>query len=273
MSGSTIQILNFENQEVRTTIKDGEIFWVLKDVCEILGIQNYRNVAAKLGDDEKGVHQMDTLGGRQKFIIVNEPGLYRTIFRSDKPEAKNFMRWVTHEVLPTIRKYGAYVSQEKLAEITRDPNNLVRLVNSFMEENKQLRLQLELDQPKVLFATAISNSSHTLLVGELSKIIQSCGGGITPNKMFEWLREKGYLMKRRGASYNSPTQKSMKLGLFSIRESVTINADGAVTISRTVKVTGKEQIYFVNRFLKKPLAPDNQLSFQDFLSREANNEK
>jgi anti-repressor protein len=236
-------------------------------VCEVLGIGNNRDVVARLDDDEKGVDNIDTLGGFQKLTIISESGLYSVIMLSRKLEAKQFKRWITHEVLPSIRKHGVYVTASKLEEIAADPENLIRLINSFREENKQLQLQIEIDKPKVLFADAITTSQHTLLVGELSKILQSSGVEIGPNQMFEKLREDGFLMKRRSADFNSPTQKSMKLKLFSIRETATLHPDGHVTISKTVKVTGKGQVYFVNLFLRKhrQYMNDNQQSFQNFL--------
>ena len=154
MNNGELKIFNYKNNEVRTTIKDGEIFWVLKDVCDVLGIQNYRNVAAKLGDDEKDVHQMDTLGGRQKFIIVNEAGFYKPIFRSDKPEAKKFMHWITHEVLPSIRKHGAYITSAKMEELMNDPDTWVKMIRTLQQERREkelLKNQVEKDKPKVIF--------------------------------------------------------------------------------------------------------------------------
>jgi anti-repressor protein len=186
---------------------------------------------------------------------------------SRKPEAKNFQCWVTRDILPSIRRHGAYVTTSKMEEIMTDPENLVHLLNSLKTENKQLQLQIENDRAKVLFADAITTSHCTLLIGELAKILKGNGVEIGQNRLFEKLREGGFLMKRRGSDFNSPTQKSMKLGLFSIRETATLHPDGCVTISKTVKVTGKGQLYFVNLFLNKnkQFLNDYQQCFPYFL--------
>jgi anti-repressor protein len=153
-----------------------------------------------------------------------------------------------------------------MEEIMNDPENLIRLLNSLKTENKQLRLQIESDRPKILFADAITTSHCTILVGELAKILKGNGVEIGQNRLFQHLRQRGFLIKRRGADHNSPTQKSMRLELFSIRETATLHSDGHVSISKTVKVTGKGQLYFVNVFLKKAKQPisDNQQSFPNF---------
>ncbi|MDR2068039.1 MAG: phage antirepressor KilAC domain-containing protein [Holosporaceae bacterium] len=265
---ATLQAFFYEGKKVRTVQKDGEQWWVLKDICSVLGISNSHDVSARLKEDEKGVDLIDSLGGRQKFTIINESGLYNVILRSDKPEADRFRRWVTHEVLPSIRKHGAYITTSKMEEILNDPENLVRLLNSLKTENKQLQLQIENDRPKILFADAITTSHCTILVGELAKILKGNGVEIGQNRLFEHLRRRGFLIKRKSADYNSPTQKSMKLGLFSIRETATLHSDGHVSISKTVKVTGKGQLYFVNFFLNKAKQSisDNQQSFPNFLN-------
>jgi anti-repressor protein len=262
-----LQTFFYNDKEVRTAWKDGHLLWVLKDVCNVLEINNSHDVNARLDDDEKdGVDIIDSIGRPQYVNAVNESGLYSVILLSRKPEAKKFKHWITHEVLPSIRKHGAYFTKEKTEEILNDPDNLIRLVNSFKEENKQLLLQIEQDKPKVLFADAITTSHCTILVAELAKILKSNGVEIGQNRLFEALREKGFLMKRRGTDFNSPTQKAMKLGLFSIRETAAVHPDGHISISKTVKVTGKGQIYFVNHFLKKKNdTNDYQLKFHDFL--------
>jgi anti-repressor protein len=265
-----LQVFDYCNNKVRIILKDGESWFVLKDVCDVLGLSNSRMIASRLDEDDVSItYLIDNLGRQQQTNIINENGLYDVILLSRKPEAKQFKRWITHDVLPSIRRHGAYITTSKLEEIAADPESLIRLINSFREENRQLQLQIENDRAKVLFADAITTSQHTLLVGELSKILQSSGIQIGPNRLFRRLRQDGFLMKRRGSSYNSPTQKSMKLKLFSIRETATIHSDGHVTISKTVKVTGKGQIYFVNRFLGKSkfLSPtnDNQQHLLNFL--------
>ncbi len=250
-----LQIFNYENHEVRTTVKDGEIWWVLKDVCKVLGISNYRNTATKLEADEKGVHQMDTLGGFQKTIIVNEPGLYKVILRSDKPEAKNFMNWVTHEVLPAIRRHGAYISSGKLEELMQSPDTWVKLIRTLQQERREkamLKDKIKKDKAKVTFATAVEASKDGILIRELAKILKGNGVNVGQNRLFTKLRKDGFLIRQEGSDFNSPTQKAMELGLFKIKETAFTESDGKVTLRRTAKVTGKGQSYFVNYFLAKP---------------------
>lgn len=261
MNNGELKIFNYNNNEVRTTIKDGEILWVLKDVCEILGIQNYRNVAAKLGDDEKDVHQMDTLGGRQKFITVNEDGLYKTIFRSDKPEAKKFMHWVSHEVLPSIRKHGAYITSAKMEELMSDPDTWVKLIRTLQQERREKELlqnKIEKDKPKVIFCDAVSASDNDILVSEMAKILRGNGIDIGEHRLFERLRNEGFLIRRKGCDKNIPTQRSMNLGLFKITETAITHSDGHVTIAKTAKITGKGQVYFVRYFLAHRKDEENE---------------
>lgn len=258
---SELKIFNYGNNQIRTTVKDGEIWWVLKDVCEILSIQNYRNVAAKLGDDEKDVHQMDTLGGRQKFVVVNEAGLYKTIFHSDKPEAKKFMHWVTHEVLPSIRKHGAYITSDKMEELMRDPDTWVKLIRTLQQERREkelLKSQIKKDKPKVIFCDAVSASDSDILISEMAKILKGNGVDICQNRLFERLRNEGFLIRRNGSDKNVPTQKSMNLGLFKIIETAITHSDGNVTIAKTAKITGKGQVYFTKYFLAHRKDDDNE---------------
>ncbi len=260
MNNSELKIFNYEKTNVRTSIKNGEIWFVLKDVCDVLGIINYRNVAAKLGDDEKDVHQMDTHGGRQKIIIVNEAGLYKTIFRSDKPDAKKFMKWVTHDVLPSIRKHGAYITSEKIEELMSDPETWVKLIRALQDERKEkaiLQDQIENAKPKIIFADAVSVSESDILIGELAKILKGNGIEIGQNRLFEKLRNEGFLVRRNGSDNNMPTQKAMDKGLFKIKETAVTHSDGHVTVNKTVKVTGKGQLYFINMFLNRENEAEN----------------
>ena len=226
-----------------------------------MGIQNYRNVTAKLEADEKGVHQMDTLGGIQKVTVVNESGLYKTIFRSDKPEAKKFMRWVTHEVLPSIRKHGAYITSNKMEELMSDPDTWIKLIRTLQQERREkamLKNQIEKDRPKVIFSDAVSASDCDILVGELAKILKGNGIEIGQNRLFERLRNEGFLVRRKGSDKNVPTQRSMNLGLFRIIETAITHSDGHVTIAKTAKITGKGQVYFVKYFLAHRKDNDNE---------------
>ena len=255
-----LQIFNYENHDVRTTVKDGEIYWVLKDVCEILGINNSKMVASRLDENEKaGVSLTDlsSNGTRQKraFTMINEPGLYKVILRSDKPEAKNFMNWITHEVLPAIRRHGAYISSGKLEELMQSPDTWVKLIRTLQQERREktmLKEKIKKDKAKVTFATAVEASKDGILIRELAKILKGNGVNVGQNRLFTKLRKDGFLIRQEGSDYNSPTQKAMKLGLFKIKETVFTEPDGKVTLRRTAKVTGKGQSYFVNYFLAKP---------------------
>jgi anti-repressor protein len=265
-SKNLLQVFTYGHNKIRIIMKDGEPWFVLKDVCDVLNLTSSARVAERLKKDEvSSTHLIDSMGRLQETTIISESGLYRVIFRSDKEKAEKFQNWVFIEVLPSIRRHGAYITASKMEEIANDPENLIRLLNSLKTENRQLQLQIEGDRAKVLFADAVTTSHCTILVGELAKILKGNGLEIGQNRLFEKLREGGFLMKRRGALFNSPTQKSMKLKLFSIRETATLHPDGRVTISKTVKVTGKGQLYFVNLFLNKQFLSDYQQCFPNFL--------
>jgi anti-repressor protein len=249
-----LQVFSYEGNEVRTVQKGSDILWILKDVCGILGIEKYRDAATRLDNDEREPVLVDTLGGRQEMIAVTESGLYSIILLSRKPEAKKFKRWVTHEVLPTIRKHGAYVTPAKLEELMNDPDSWIKVLTALKEERAaKERLQLEAteNKPKVIFADAVSVSEGTILIGELAKILKGNGIEIGQNRLFKKLRQDGYLIKRKGSDYNAPTQRAMELGLFRVKETAITHSDGHVTISKTTKVTGKGQQYFINLFLGK----------------------
>lgn len=249
---NNLQVFSYEGKEVRTIQKSGEPWWVLKDVCDVLELNNSRMVADRLDEDEKGVSIVDTLGGRQELTVISEGGLYNVILLSRKPEARKFKRWVTHEVLPTIRKHGTYITSYKLEEIMNDPDAWIKVLTALKEERQvkeHLQIQATVDRPKVIFADAVSVSDGTILIGELAKILKGNGIEIGQNRLFEQLRQDGFLIKRNGTDYNAPTQKAMELGLFKVKETAITHSDGHVTISKTTKVTGKGQQYFVNYFL------------------------
>ncbi len=248
-----LQVFSYEGKEIRTIQRNGETWWVLKDVCGVLGLSNARMIADRLDEDDVSLaYVTDSMGRRQQTNIVNESGLYNVILRSDKPEAKKFKRWVTHEVLPQIRRHGAYITTSKIEEIMNDPDSWIKLLTALKEERQekaQLQLQAAQDKPKVVFADAVSASDGTILIGELAKILKGNGIEIGQNRLFERLRQDGFLIKRKGTDYNAPTQKAMELGLFKVKETAITQSDGHVTISKTTKVTGKGQQYFVNYFL------------------------
>jgi anti-repressor protein len=212
-------------------------------------------VAERLDRDEVSLtHFVDSRGRNQETLIVNESGLYKVIFRSDKPSAKPFTRWVTHEVLPQIRKHGAYVTSSKIDEILNDPEAWIKLLTTVKEERsakERLQIQVEHDKPKIIFADAVSVSESCVLIGHLAKILRGNGIEIGQNRLFERLRQHGFLAKRTGSEYNTPTQRSMELGLFKIQETAITHSDGRITTSKTAKVTGKGQQYLVNYFLNE----------------------
>lgn len=249
-----LQVFSYEGNELRTVRRGDEILWVLKDVCTVLGLSDTNKVAERLDGD--GLTRIKFVSGGQarEMYAVNESGLYNVILRSDKPEAKKFKHWVTHEVLPSIRRHGAYITPAKLEEIMNDPDAWIKVLTALKEERvakERLQIQAEEDKPKVVFADAVSVSDGAILIGELAKILKGNGVEIGQNRLFEKLRQDGYLIKRQGTDYNAPTQRAMELGLFKVKETAITHSDGHVTISKTTKVTGKGQQYFINLFLEK----------------------
>ena len=203
---------------------------------------------------------MDTLGGPQEMICVNESGLYNVILRSDKPQAKQFKKWITSEVLPSIRKRGAYMTDDALERAITDPDFLIRLATELKDERAmryKMQDKIEQDRPKVIFADAVSASHTSILIGDLAKLIRQNGFEIGQNRLFDWLRDEGYLIKY-GSSKNMPTQRAMDLRLFEVKETTISNADGSIRITKTTKVTGKGQQYFINKFLSGNMKGEDQ---------------
>ncbi|HHP4383134.1 TPA: phage antirepressor KilAC domain-containing protein [Streptococcus pyogenes] len=250
------EIFNFKGQEVRTVTIDDEPYFVGKDVAEILGYAKARNAIASHVDDEdkKDAPIQGTLGGTQTMTIINESGFYSLILSSKLPQAKEFKRWVTSEVLPTIRKHGMYATDELLD----NPDFAIATLQKLKEEReakKLLEAQIEADRPKVLFADAVSASHTSILVGELAKLLKQNGVNIGATRLFTWLRKHGYLIKRNGRDWNMPTQKSVELGLIRVKETSITHSDGHITVSKTPLVTGKGQQYFINKFLNQEYLP------------------
>ncbi len=245
---NSLQIYKYKDSELRTIEKDDGLWWVLKDVCDVLGLSNPTMIASRLDEDERAKFD---LGRQGETNIINESGLYNVILRSDKPEAKNFKRWVTHEVLPSIRRHGAYMSEKTLEQALTSPDFLIQLATQLKDEQnarRKLEAQIEQDAPKVLFAKAVETAHNSILIGDLAKLLRQNGVDTGQKRLFELLRKEGYLIKN-GSSYNMPTQRAMDMGLFEVKESTINNPDGSVRISRTTKVTGKGQTYFINKFL------------------------
>lgn len=251
------EIKIFENPhfgKVRTLEIEGEPWFVGKDVAEVLGYQNPSKALADHVDAEDKLNNetLSSLGQRGGWLI-NESGLYSLVLSSKLPTAKAFKRWITSEVIPSIRKHGAYMTPDKLEDILLNPDTLITLATELKKE-RAAREHLEglrrLDKPKVIFADAVCASKRSILVGELAKLLKQNGVEIGQNRLFEWLWNNGFLISRKGSDYNMPTQKAMEMGLFEIKETAIPHSDGHITVSLTPKVSGKGQKYFVNRFLQ-----------------------
>lgn len=268
----------FENAQfgqIRTSVaENGEPLFCLADLCKAIGVSNHRNVAKRI--DEDGVRRMDitdSLGRNQQVLFVTEPGMYEVLLRSDSAKAKPFRNWVCGEVLPSIRKSGGYmvarvdetpeqimaralivaqetISRQKAAVAAAEKRatlleattrQMTVQINGLETKNKELL-------PGATFAKAVETSEHSILIGELARIIKQNGVEIGQNRLFQWLRENGFLCKK-GEWYNQPTQRAMEMGLFEIKKTVITKPSGDSLVTTTTKVTGKGQIYFVNRFL------------------------
>lgn len=241
---------SLEFGQIRTMVIEGQPWFVGKDVARALGYKNISDALNKhVFDEDKGVAKCDTLGGNQIMTIVSESGMYSLIFGSKLERAKSFKHWVTSKVLPDIRKTGMYATDE----LINNPDLLIQVATQLKEE-RQARQGLEhinqANQPKVLFADSVASSKQTILIGDLAKLIKQNGYDIGQNRLFEWLRSNGYLISRNGESYNMPTQRAMDLELFEVKERTHLNPDGSVRLTKTTKVTGKGQVYFINKFLQ-----------------------
>lgn len=249
------EIQSFSNEQfgIVRAIRDenGEPMFVAKDVCAALSIAP--TAASRLDDDEKGLRLTQTPGGEQNVLLVTEPGFYKLVMRSRKPEAKAFQRWVTHEVLPALRREGGYMVAREDETPEETMARALLLAQGTMERQKRriagLEAENEAMRPKALFADAVAASDGTCLVGEFAKMLRQNGVDIGQNRLFAMLREDGYLGKA-GQNRNVPTQRSMEMGLFRIKETAITHSDGHVTISRTPKLTGKGQRYFLERYGK-----------------------
>ena len=252
------QLQIFNNQEfgqIRTLFIENEGWLVGKDVTEILGYSNSSDALKNHvdEDDKKKIAFSDyPQFGNKGAVLINESGLYSLILRSNLPKAKEFKRWVTSEVLPSIRKHGAYMTENILEKALTSPDFLIQLATNLKEEQEKRRLleeEKERNAPKVIFADAVSTSHTSILVGELAKLMKQNGIDTGEKRLFKWLRDNGYLIKRKGTDYNMPTQKSLELKIIEIKERTINNPDGSIRITKTPKVTGKGQQYFINKFL------------------------
>lgn len=241
-----LQVFSFESNSVRALERDGQAWFVGKDVAGVLGYVDTNKAISMHVDDEDKLNDKTALSlGQRGGWLINESGLYCLVLSSKLPSAKKFKRWVTSEVLPALRKTGQYQvkelsGQELMAKALIEAQSVLAAKDKQIEEMK----------PKVVFADAVATSHTSILVGELAKILKQNGIEMGQKRLFAWLREKGYLIKRQGTDYNMPTQKAMDLGLFEIKEGSYVNGSGVNITTKTPKVTGKGQQYFINKFLQ-----------------------
>lgn len=240
--------------EVRTLVVNNEPYFVGRDVADILGYAKPENaISTHVDDEDKTTTLIQGTGSnyKSKAVIINESGLYSLILSSKLPSAKQFKRWITAEVLPSIRKHGAYMTEQTIEQALTNPDFLIRLATQLKDEqtkNKQLEAKVEEQKPKVIFAESVVASDGTILIRELAKLITQNGVKIGEERLFQWMRDNGYLIRKKGADYNTPTQRSAELGILTISKTVINKPDGTILVRQTPRVTGKGQIYFINKF-------------------------
>lgn len=265
-----LELFNFEGNNVRTLEIDEEVYFVGKDVAKVLGYARLQKAVNDHVDPEDKIEKIVNISqssqNRTKpemTLLITESGVYSLIFNSKMPNAKRFKRWVTSEVLPAIRKHGAYMTDEKAFDVVNNKDGLADLLQQAADQLKEKDIQIAKMKPKALFADAVASSKSTVLIGDLAKMIKQNGVhylyilkddsakrlAMGPNNLFKWMRQNHWLIARKGSDYNSPTQKSMSMGLFEIKEKTIVHSDGHTTISKTPKVTGKGQQFFINLFL------------------------
>lgn len=254
---------------IRTVIQNDEPWFVAADVCNLFGETNRNRAMQALEADEKGYTQIDTPGGRQQMSIVNEAGLYTLLFAMQPQKArgvsdeyveqrqeqlKAFKRWITHDVIPSIRKHGAYMTPQKLEEVLLSPDTLIQLATNLkveQEKNKRLMAHIEETKPKVLFAESVECSDTEILIRDLAKLLKQNGVDTGEKRLYEQLRMDGYLIRSETSDRNRPTQRSMDMGLMRMKECSITRSDGHTMVKITPTVTGKGQVYFLNRYAKQ----------------------
>lgn len=252
------EIKVFESLEfgkVRVSVVDGEPMFCGKDLAAVLGYSNTSAAIAthcKSGIDVFCEHANGVGGTNVRY--VNESDVYRLIMHSKLPNIERFQDWVCEEVLPSIRKHGSYMTDNVLEQAISNPDFMIGLLQNLKEEQKkrvEAEAKIEADKLKVLFSEAVTTSKTSILIGDLAKIIKQNGVEMGQNRLFSWLRDNGYLIKRKGSDFNMPTQKSMEMKLFEIKETAITHSDGHITINKTPKVTGTGQVFFVNKLLSR----------------------
>lgn len=249
-----LQIFNNPEFGKIRTLEEGErVLFCGSDVAKALG---YTNPSKALSDHCKGVTKRytPTKSGTQEMSFIPESDLYRLVFSSKLPTAEKFTDWVTDEILPTIRKHGAYMTPDVIERTLTDPDYIIQLATTLKDEQqkrKALEAQAEENRPKVLFADSVAASHTSILIFDLAKILKQNGVEIGGHRLFDWMRKNGYLVRRDGNDHNMPTQRSMEMGLFEVKETTVSHSDGHISVNKTPKVTGKGQQYFINLFLSK----------------------
>jgi anti-repressor protein len=248
---SNLKPFMYGSNSVRTVVIGDQPWFVAKDVCEVLDIGNPSQALSRLDEDERNTIILNEGNrGNPNQTIINEPGLYSLILGSRKPEAKQFKRWITHEVIPSIRKHGAYITPETLERTLQDPDYLIGVITALKNEQetrKQLEQKIEEDKHKTIFADAVQASQDCILVGQLATLLKQNGVNIGQTRLFNYLREQGYLCKS-GDRKNLPTQRAMEMKLFEVKE-FTVHGNSGIRVRHTPKVTGRGQVYFLNKFL------------------------
>lgn len=244
------RLFNFHGQQVRTMIINDDPYFMGRDITNVLQYSNGpKAIRDHVDEEDKTVNETFTVNGTSP-VLVNESGLYSLILSSKLPTAREFKHWVTSEVLPTIRKHGAYMTDEKAFNVIHNADGLADLLQQAADQLKAKDVQIAEMKPKALFADAVSTSNTSILIGQLAKILKQNGVDTGQNRLFAWMRANGYLGKR-GDGYNKPTQKSMELGLMEVKERTVDNPDGSIRVTITTKITGKGQQYFINKLLKE----------------------
>ncbi len=251
------ELMIFESTEfgsVRTIGIEGKVYFVANDVAKALG---YSNPSKATNDHCKNAIKEwgnDSLGRPTEFKVIPEGDIYRLIIKSQLPTAEKFESWIFDEIIPSIRKHGAYMTRDTLEKALTSPDFLIKLATKLKDEqerNKSLKADNERMKPKEVFADAVAASKSSILIGELAKILRQNGIDTGEKRLFHWMRQEAFLIRRKGRDYNMPTQRGMELELFEIKERTINNPDGSIRITKTVLVTGKGQQYFINKFLQK----------------------
>ena len=251
---SEIEKYFFEDKAVRVVNEGNETWFVAKDIAEVLEYSYWQhNLISAVPEEWKGIKKINTPGGEQSMSCLTEQGVYFFLARSDKKKAIPFQRWLAGDVVPSVRRHGAYMTPETIQKTLSDPDFIIGLATRLKEEQQKaavLETRVRESEPKVLFADAVSVSQTDILIRDMAKILCQNGIDIGEKRLYEHLRNNGYLIKQ-GLSRNMPTQRAMDLGLFRVQETSISKSDGTTLLTRTTRVTGKGQLYFTNYFLKK----------------------